>query len=232
MSAKGQLFAPLAADRNISSSPMTSAAPPDTYSTMFLEKAKPASGGFLLRLISSIWDGLVAIFDEAAKRFIPKSCAENPETARRARLICRFGHLGVIFGAVYASFYLCIGHTWGALVVVLCSTGFGLAPWLMKRTESLDVAGNILSLILVLGFSTLCCVEGGMHGHAIAWLASVPLCSMLLLGRTGAGRWMIASFAACAIIVLLGLSHDTPIPPVNERTADSGWIYAFLAEAR
>ena len=184
---------------------MAAPSPSDTYSTMFLEKAKVVRGGFLLRLINSIWDRLANDLDEATKRFIPKSCAENPETARRARLICRFGHLGAIFGAVYAAFYLCIGHTWGALVVVLCSTGFGLAPSVMKRTESLNIPGHILSLILILGFSALCCMEGGIHGHAIAWLASVPLCSMLLLGRTEAGHWMIASFGACAIIIALGL---------------------------
>jgi signal transduction histidine kinase len=217
MSAKSQLFSPVVADRNISSSLTVPTASSDVYSTMFLEKAKAGRQGFLLRLINSTWERLVLAFDEAAQRSIPDSSVGNPETSRRARLICRFGHLGAVFGIIYAFFYSCIGHNWGALVVVFCSTGFGFAPWLMKRTGSLDIAGNILSLILVLGFSALCCLEGGMQGHAIAWLASVPLCSLLLLGRTGAGRWMIASFAACAIIVTLALTGVTLRPTYDPK---------------
>src|SRR5262249_40548122 len=112
-----------------------------------------------------------------------------------------------------------------------CSSGFGFTPWLMKRTGSLDTAGNILSLILVLGFSALCCVEGGMNGHAIAWLASVPLCAMLLLGRREGGRWMIASFAACAFIVglnLSGLAMKPTYDPKWEPLVSAGGYMGFI----
>ena len=136
-------------------------------------------------------------------RFIPTACANDPEAFRRARLILRFGFLGAVFGSFYAVFYLLIGHKWGAVIVVICSTGFGMAPQVMKRTNSLDIAGNLLSLLLTFGFFALCFVEGGAKGHAIAWLASVPLCALLLLGRRRAGQWTIVSFAACAIIVAL-----------------------------
>src|SRR3569833_654899 len=121
--------------------------------------------GALFRLLNSFWDAITANFDRAAQRFIPESCAHDPETNRQARLICGFGHLGAIFGVIYASFYVGIGHRWGALVVAVCSTGFGLIPWSMKRPGSLHFAGNLLSLNLILGFSTLCCLEGGMQGH-------------------------------------------------------------------
>jgi signal transduction histidine kinase len=167
------------------------------------------------RSLDELWDGVNRLLAQRTDRFIPTACAQDPELGRRARLIGRFGFLGTLFGALYAAFYLSIGHLWGSLIIVICSSGFALMPWLMKRTGSLDIAGNALSLILTLGFSALCCLEGGMSGHAMAWLASVPLCALLMLGRKGAGRWMLASFAACAGIVGLNLLGLT-MPPAYD----------------
>jgi len=169
-------------------------------------------------VIMDLWLAANLLLTAMADRFVPGHCAGNPESGRRARLICRFGFLGAIFGAIYATFYLLIGHYWGTVIIVVCSSGFGLMPWLMKRTGSLAVAGNILSLILTLGFSALCCVEGGMSGHAMAWLASVPLCALLLVGRKAAGYWMAASFAACAAIVALNFAGFKMSP-----TYDHSW---------
>lgn len=171
-----------------------------------------ARPGLIFRVLDSIWNTVNRVLADRADRFIPDHCANDPESGRRARLICRFGFLGAIFGAVYAVFYLLIGHDWGAFIIVVCSSGFAFMPWLMKRTGSLDIAGNILSLILMLGFAALCCLEGGMSGHAMAWLASVPLCALLLVGRQAAGWWMTASFAACALIVALNFAgfHMSP----------------------
>jgi signal transduction histidine kinase len=171
-----------------------------------------------LSSISSLWLAANLLLTGMADRFVPGLCAGNPELGRRARLICRFGFLGAIFGAIYASFYLLIGHYWGTLTIVVCSLGFGLLPWLMKRTGSLNIAGNMLLLILTLGFSALCFVEGGMSGHAMAWLASVPLCALLLVGREAAGYWMAASFAACALIVALNFAGFKMAP-----TYDQSW---------
>jgi signal transduction histidine kinase len=177
------------------------------FSASWQPAASTEKAGRRARSLSGAANGLLnaigGLLDHTAERFIPATCSADPELGRRARLICRFGFLGAIFGAVYALFYISIQHIWGALVIVLCSTGFGFTPRLMRRTGSLEIAGNSLSLILILGFSALCFLEGGLMGHAIAWLASVPLCALLLLGRKGAGRWMIASFAACAGVAAL-----------------------------
>lgn len=167
------------------------------------------------RSLDELWDAANRLLARRTDRFIPAACADDPELGRRARLICRFGFLGTLFGALYAAFYLSISHLWGSLIIVICSSGFALMPWLMKRTGSLDIAGNALSFILTLGFAALCCLEGGMSGHAMAWLASVPLCALLMLGRKGAGRWMLASFVACAVIVGLNLL-GVAMPPAYD----------------
>jgi len=197
-------FGSLLAGGDARSGDKTEVAPSASGPHVSSSKTGQLTRGIFFRLLNFLWNAITADFEKAVHHFIPESFAHDPETGRQARLICGFGYLGSFFGVIYALFYVAIGHRWGALVVVSCSTGFGLIPWLMKRTGSLHFAGNMLSLILVLGFSTLCLLEGGMQGHAIAWLASVPLCSMLLMGRAAAGRWMLISFAACSGIAALG----------------------------
>jgi len=50
-----------------------------------------------------------------------------------------------------------------------------------------------------------------MHGHALAWLASVPLCALLLVGKQAAKVWVIVSFMASAGMIAMGLM-DVALP--------------------
>ena len=137
---------------------------------------------------------------------IPAEFLADPERTRRAKLVSRFGLLGALFGLVYATFYMMIGHKWGVLIILVCSSCFAIAPFLMHRTKSIELAGNLLSLTLTAGFTALCFVEGGVQGHAIAWLVSVPLCALLLLGQRAATRWAVIAFLAATVVVTLNLT--------------------------
>jgi signal transduction histidine kinase len=147
--------------------------------------------------------------------FLFGDCLTDPEKGRRGRLISRFGLLGFLFGMIFATFYLFIGHRWGAAIVLICSVGFGLTPLLMKVARSLDLAGNFLVAIMTAGFAALCCVEGGLSGHAIAWLAIVPLCALLLAGKRAARTWLVICFVAISGVIgvaLAGISLPTAYP--------------------
>jgi signal transduction histidine kinase len=216
MSVKSQAVMQLAVEKAPVSSP-TSASSPATVPAGSRKKIFGPKFAVLWHEATASWDAANRLFDHRTDQFIPAACAGNPDTVRRARLICRFGFLGAAFGAIYAVFYLLIGHYWGAGIVLVCSTGFGLMPCLMKRTGSLGVAGNILLLILTIGFSGLCVVEGGLNGHAIAWLASVPLCSLLLLEGSAAGWWTAPSFSACSAIVALNLAGLSMKPAYDQK---------------
>ena len=146
------------------------------------------------------------------------------EQTRRARLITRFGVLGSFFGLAYALFYTLIGHNWGALIVISCSTGVALTPWLMRWKKSVELAGNFFALTLTLGFLGLCLVEGGLRGHAIAWLVSVPLCAFLLLGEKLAARWAVISFFAASVVAGIDLAGINLAP-----TYDPKWEAAVSA---
>jgi len=141
------------------------------------------------------------IFGSLIDRPIPPELLANPESARHAKLITRFGALGSLFGFTYAVFYLAIGHKWGATIILFCSSGVAVTPLVLRWRKSVRAAGHFFSLTLTLGFTGLCFVEGGVHGHAIAWLVSVPLCALLLLGRRPAARWAVVSFVAASVVV-------------------------------
>lgn len=150
-------------------------------------------------------------------RPIPVELLKEPEQARRARLVTRFGVLGSLFGFTYALFYVLIGHKWGAMIVVACSTGVAMTPFLMRWRKSVEPAGNLLALTLTLGFTGLCFVEGGVHGHAIAWLVSVPLCALLLVSRKWARRWAVIAFFAGAVVAGIDLAGFELKPAYDPR---------------
>jgi signal transduction histidine kinase len=157
-----------------------------------------------------LWTRLVdraTVLREAAMEYcIPRTFERDTEPYRRARLITGFGLLGFVFGCIYATFYLLIGHVFGAAIVIVCSLLFAAVPFLLRRTGNISLGGNLLTLVLLVGFSALCAIEGGVRGHAIGWLASVPLCALLLVGGPEAAGWCVLSAVATACFVILDLN--------------------------
>lgn len=139
-------------------------------------------------------------FPAILNHFVGAPGTRSTEDLRRARLLAGFGLLGAVFGSVYALFYLLIAHNWGAGVIIVCSAAFATIPWLVRWGLSLALLGHLFGVILVAGFSGLCCVEGGLHGHAIAWLASIPLYALLLVGLRGATVWGTLCLASASLI--------------------------------
>ena len=148
-------------------------------------------------------------------RQIPENLLADHETSRRARIITRFGLLGSLFGLTYALFYLSIGHKWGAGIIFLCTAGIALTPTLMRWKKAIEPAGHFFAASLTLGFLGLCFVEGGVHGHAIAWLVSIPLCALLLLGDRAAAICVVVVLLAAGLVVgcdLAGIEFPTTYP--------------------
>ena len=171
-------------------------------------------------------------FFQLMDRQIPEELATTPENLRRSKLITRFGILGSLFGISYATFYFLIGHLWGTLIILMCSCGVIMTPFVLRWKKSIELAGNFFSLTLTLGFFSLCFVEGGVHGHAIAWLVSVPLCSLLIMGRKPSLWWSAISFGAASIIVGLDLAgKELPVtynPRWNSIISAAGYLGLIL----
>lgn len=148
--------------------------------------------------------------------FVPERLKQDEEMVRRCRLHIRFGWQGAAFGTLYALFYLGIGHWQGAAVILWCSLLWTLGPWVVKQRADLRYTGHLYTGILAVGFTALCLVEGGMEGHAIAWLAAVPLCALLLLDLRRALAWS----GVCLLLALgfgiaqvLGYQPPRSYPP-------------------
>ena len=132
--------------------------------------------------------------------FTPSSLRGDLEATRRARLIVGLCLLGWVFGSIYATFYWTIGHYWGVAIIGVCTLGMVFVPFLIRATGWVRLGGHLSVLIWALGFSGLTAIEGGVHGHAIAWLAcGVPLVALLVLDRFEALLW-------CAICFITTLS--------------------------
>lgn len=137
-------------------------------------------------------------------RFIPDSLRGDPEIQRRARLHVRFSLLGAVFGIVYAAFYLLVDHVHGATIILVCSGAIiGVLP-LLNRFQSLTLTGHFFATTLLAGFTALSLVEGGMRGHAVAWITCIPLCVLLLLKLKSAIIWTVV---ATLTTIALGAAH-------------------------
>lgn len=157
------------------------------------------------------WDGLKKLTDD----FVPAHFRGDAEKLRLARLNIRFGWLGLVFGAVYGSFYLTLQHYKGAEIILILSTIFGLMPWLVRKTGNLAFVGHLYSAMLVAGFGGLALIEGGLTGHAVGWLAAVPLMSLLLQGVRPALGWTLVCVAVVAAFVVahtLGFAFPRTYP--------------------
>jgi signal transduction histidine kinase len=146
-----------------------------------------------------------AFRDRVMEYCVPAGLERDTEPYRHARLITGFGVLGFVFGTVYAAFYLLIGHVYGAGIIIACSVAVACVPLLLRASGSIRLSGNLLVLILLLGFGSLCAIEGGIRGHAIGWLAAVPLCALLLVGGAEASWWCVFSMVVTGFFVSMDL---------------------------
>ncbi len=154
------------------------------------------------------WDGLLRKLTDG---FVPAHFHADAEKLRLTRLNVRFGMLGLAFGSAYAAFYLVLQHNKGAAIILILSSIFGLMPWVVRKTGNLSFVGHLFSAMLVVGFGGLALIEGGLTGHAVGWLASVPLMSLLLQGLRPAIGWTLVCSAVVACFVVANtLGHEFP----------------------
>ncbi len=143
--------------------------------------------------------------------FVPAELQEDSEGARRAQLVVLFSLVGLVFGLLFAAFYFWIGHIWGAAIVLACTIALADGPWMLRRL-GLERAVNFYALVLVLGFSGLTAIEGGLHGHAVAWLAVLPLCTSILVGDRTCVRWSAVCLACMLVFSFIDLSGHKLAP--------------------
>ncbi len=156
---------------------------------------------------AALWARSVSLAD----RFVPVTACGDAETRRRAQFFVSLSGLGAVFGGIFAAFYFAIGHPWGGVIVTACTLTMCAAPWVL-RAAGLVAAGNLYACVLVVGFAGLTAIEGGVHGHAVAWLAVVPLCAALLVDQALGRAWCGVCLAVVAAFCVLDFLGRTPAP--------------------
>ena len=134
---------------------------------------------------------ILHLFTDWLDQFVVDKFRNNADELRHARLIINFGYLGGVFGLLYSCFYLLVGHYWGAGIVLVCT--LGLLSVAFSRFQSISQAGNLIAFYLTLGFVGLSAVEGGVEGHAVSWLATVPISALVLADKRSGFYWLVAS---------------------------------------
>ncbi|MEM6911920.1 MAG: HAMP domain-containing sensor histidine kinase [Verrucomicrobiota bacterium] len=145
--------------------------------------------------------GLLARWRAWTESFVPEEAKLDPEKLRISHLLIGFGFIGPVFGVLYALFYYQIGHSTAATIIVFCSLCFASMPLFLKKSGDPRFSGDLFSAVLIVGFTALAGLEGGARGHAVAWLATVPLCALLLTRFQRALFWSILT-----MLVVLGFS--------------------------
>jgi signal transduction histidine kinase len=143
-----------------------------------------------------------------ADGFVPPGVLDDAEARRRSQLFVVFSVIGFAFGLLFGGFYLLIGHYWGAGIVFACTSALAAGPFVV-RGAGLERAANVYAAVLVLGFTALTAIEGGIYGHAVAWLAVLPLCTSILVGERTCLRWSAICFTIMlgfCVCNLLGLT--------------------------
>ena len=165
---------------------------------------------------------IAGILRASQQNFLPDHF-QDPESLRLAKLIVGFASMGGAFSIVYAIYYLWVGHYDGAFVILVNSMVFLTLPLFCVKKGKIDLGGLVFVGTLTVMFSWLSVIEGGVKGHAVAWLATMPFCSQLLIMNRKMVLWsnlliliMIAFFSGDEI---WGLSFSITYPEQHH-----GWI--------
>ncbi len=150
----------------------------------------------------------------------------SPEDKRLAQLITVFSLIGGAFAFLYSVFYLAIGHKFGAVTILVFTSLFlALSSHFLQKMRIL-LAGHVFVTALVCMFVLLSFLEGGVEGHAVAWLACVPVCAHLLLGgHSSATVWTLLIVAAVSVFAALYVL-EIPLPTVYPDRWH-GWVTAI-----
>ncbi|MGE9295792.1 MAG: sensor histidine kinase [Puniceicoccales bacterium] len=152
---------------------------------------------FAKSIIGDRWCGFL---DSLSRR----EWSEATEERRISRIQTGFAVLGLWFGVAYALFYAALLF-WAGVGVILMSTALmGFTIPMQRAQWGLTWIGNWLTGVLVAGFTALVVCEGGVSAHAAAWLASAPLCALMLVGSVRAAiAW--GGVALCIIFIFFVL---------------------------
>lgn len=145
--------------------------------------------------------------------FIPDHIKTDEQLYIRARTIVggafALGFAAIIYGFLYSIMH----HTGGAVVIVLVVLIFIVpSPFILRSTGAVKVAGNLISLGMILIQCYLSISTGGIYSQNIGWFATVPILAIMLVGFGWGVFWGLCSAVAIVgfyVMQVYGYTFET-----------------------
>ena len=154
------------------------------------DKARLGTG--LTRDDQPIRMAMVSMLIAAIDRFIPANLhnADN-DLLRRARLTVTFSSSLLFLAVLFGTFHV-LARSW------ICATALGLGAcigvgclYIMRRTGSCTIVGNLSSADLFVVLTVLATRLGGHGCLTLAWYVVIPVVALMTAGRRSGFVWLV-----------------------------------------
>ncbi len=125
---------------------------------------------------------------------------------RRARLVVTFAWTLIALAIVYAALFFSMNSPIGAAALGLGVTVALATLYVMRRTGSCLVAGNLLTAAFFGVMTALACRLGGHGSIALPWYAAVPVVALSTAGRRSAVVWLAVTASSLAAFYVIDYS--------------------------
>ncbi len=149
--------------------------------------------------------------------FIPDDFVDDTGIERkRARIAVKTTYTVVFWAVLAAAISGSGGSIHSAIALVVCAATVATAPFVLRSTGKLNVAGHLIVTPVYVLLFWLIHGNGGLEAPAIVWPVMVPLLATLFQGKRAAKVWLfvvVASWLAVLGATLAGYHFPTVLPP-------------------
>ncbi|MGK0290982.1 MAG: hypothetical protein ACI86H_002449, partial [bacterium] len=151
--------------------------------------------------------------------FIPDFMAEDAEDYRKSKLVVILCLVGILFLFINVIKWILLGVPALTVSLIIALIVVTSVIFIFKNTGQITITGNIIMMVLSWHFSFLAYLTGGLESHSIFWLVTIPLTSILLLGRKYALIWTGVVFSVIIYFIFAKLTGIklTSIIPIKEQ---------------
>ena len=149
------------------------------------------------------------------EKFIPEEAKADEYQYTLARNVAGLAATISVAAVSYAILFGSFGHWPGAILITVAGVCCILTPVAMRLSQSVQVGGFWLTLLMWLTQVGLACITGGVLAPNTMWLATVPVIATLVGGMRTGIRWSVFStdtVLALYFVELLGYTFPTMFP--------------------
>jgi signal transduction histidine kinase len=169
--------------------------------------------------------------------FLPPALrTASPDVVRRAKLCIAYNLTVPLWAFAFGLLLWSLGQPLIGGIVFAATFLTPLPFWVLHRTGSLVLTGNVIAFFMSLGTISCTWLEGGLGAPGVLWFPLVPILAMLIAGRPTGIAWTAIHVLALVGFYLLDRAGDVPVLGMDTDTVAflhmalgaSATIVAFL----